>query len=298
MEIQGAFTITERSGVTLANFQVKISLNASFNWSAVNPDASDIRFTTSDGFTQLNYWIEDWDYINKEATIWVKIPQLPANSQVTIYMYYGNPSATGIGWHTTSSGGWYAGDGDAVFDFFDDFEGSSLNTSKWVINAANYLVSNGVLRINVGAVRTNDLFNLNSNYILEGRIEYLNYWWSYSGTLTAVGPGFCSGYTCSGNSGSDATVLYMRNYASGSVYTWIGSGAASWYDAGISYVFYSLNNVWYILGEKLYPSGVTLTKDRTDVRSYSFSWSKNPTKITLGAFHGVSTYNIQDTAYD
>ena len=44
------------------------------------------------------------------ATFWVKVPSLPASGNLTIYMYYGNPSAT-----NTSNG-------SATFYFFDDFE--------------------------------------------------------------------------------------------------------------------------------------------------------------------------------
>jgi len=53
-------------------------------------------------------------------------------------MYYGNPSASS------------ASDGDATFEFFDDFEGDSLNTSKWPSiegYTPTYSVSNSELYI-------------------------------------------------------------------------------------------------------------------------------------------------------
>ena len=57
-------------------------------------DFGDIRFTADDGVTELSYWIEekvDGDY----AIFWVKIPYIPAYpNTVSIYIYYGNPSAT------------------------------------------------------------------------------------------------------------------------------------------------------------------------------------------------------------
>ncbi|RLE48498.1 MAG: hypothetical protein DRJ31_07160, partial [Candidatus Methanomethylicota archaeon] len=56
-------------------------------------DFSDVRFTLSDGVTELPYWIEekvDGDY----AVFWVMIPSIPAYPDKTlIYVYYGNPSA-------------------------------------------------------------------------------------------------------------------------------------------------------------------------------------------------------------
>jgi hypothetical protein len=43
----------------------------------------------------LNYWIESG--INTTTTkIWVKVPSIPASSSKTIYVYYGNPSATSL----------------------------------------------------------------------------------------------------------------------------------------------------------------------------------------------------------
>jgi len=54
-------------------------------------DFGDIRFTDSDGITELSYWIEekvDGDY----AIVWVKIPNIPEST--VIYIYYGNPNAT------------------------------------------------------------------------------------------------------------------------------------------------------------------------------------------------------------
>jgi hypothetical protein len=84
-------------------------------------DYGDIRFTDSDGTTQLNYWQE------ADGKFWVKVPSIPANSTKTIYVYYGNPNATSLS------------NGDATFDFFDDFESGSLN--KWTPLSGTYEIS-------------------------------------------------------------------------------------------------------------------------------------------------------------
>jgi len=79
-------------------------------------DFGDIRFTESDGVTELPYWIEekvDGNY----AIIWVKVPSIPAYPNGTvIYIYYGNPDAT-----TTSNG-------DATFLYWNDFEGETVGS--------------------------------------------------------------------------------------------------------------------------------------------------------------------------
>jgi len=61
-------------------------------------DFGDIRFTSSDGATLLDYWIEELvegDY----AVFWVEVDSIPASpNSTTIYIYYGKSDAT-----TTSS---------------------------------------------------------------------------------------------------------------------------------------------------------------------------------------------------
>ncbi len=95
--------------MTLANYPVRIVLDSSnFDFSKAKPDGSDLRFTTSDGETLLSYWVESWG--EESAIVWVKIPEIPASSTVTIYMYYGNPNAK------------YEGDPKSVFTFYDDVE--------------------------------------------------------------------------------------------------------------------------------------------------------------------------------
>jgi hypothetical protein len=89
-----ALTINNNSN-SLTDYQVLTTLDTQSLISSgkMRSDCGDIRFTDSDGQTQLNYWIESG--CNTSSTkIWVKVPSIPANSTKTIYFYYGNPSAT------------------------------------------------------------------------------------------------------------------------------------------------------------------------------------------------------------
>jgi len=88
---------------TLTDYQVLITLDTQGLISAgkMKNDCGDIRFTDSDGSTQLNYWLESG--CNTTATkIWVKVPSIPASSTKTIYVYYGNPSATSLSSETNT----------------------------------------------------------------------------------------------------------------------------------------------------------------------------------------------------
>ena len=74
------------------------------------PDFGDIRFTDSDGTTLLSYYVEKivpYEY----AVVWVRVPIGPGEAK-TIYMYYGNYSATPAPSHWSN-----------VFIHYDDCEG-------------------------------------------------------------------------------------------------------------------------------------------------------------------------------
>jgi hypothetical protein len=120
---------------TLTDYQVLVTVDTASPISAgkMRSDGGDIRFTDSDGTTLLNYWIQEG--INTSSTkIWVKVPSIPASSKKVIYLYYGNPSATSLS------------NGDNTFDFFDDFLGTSLDTTKWqALSGGSISVSNGEL---------------------------------------------------------------------------------------------------------------------------------------------------------
>jgi len=77
------------------------------------PDFGDLRFTSASG-SPLDYWVEA--KTGSLATVWVEVDDIAASDDTTIYMYYGNATASD------------AGDGDATFVLFDDFGG---DLSQW-----------------------------------------------------------------------------------------------------------------------------------------------------------------------
>lgn len=111
----------------------------------VRDDFGDVRFTSSDGSTVLTYWIESFTS-GSIATIWIKIPLILADpSTSTIYIYYDNTSATSLS------------NGDNAFIFYDHFEGSSLDPTKWTSGPfspkygdGNVTVSNSIATLSGG----------------------------------------------------------------------------------------------------------------------------------------------------
>ena len=103
--------VGESARATGSDFYVKGVIQANF---------ADVRFTQADGETLLPYWLEDitGTVPDRTATFWVKIPHIPQDGML-LSMYYGNREAVDFS------------DGEAVFDFFDDFRSNVLDSKKW-----------------------------------------------------------------------------------------------------------------------------------------------------------------------
>jgi hypothetical protein len=111
--------LTFSGATTRANSVIGITLSAN-SYQHMNADGSDLRFTTSDGTTPLNYWIDSWNPAG-QSKVWVKVPQA---GTTTIKMNYGNPAAAP------------ASAGAGVFNFFDDF-----NNGLWTKVANNPVIT-------------------------------------------------------------------------------------------------------------------------------------------------------------
>ena len=100
--------VISNSGASLSYYQVLVKLNNSnYDFSRAKPDGSDVRFTHSDGTTELKFWVESWNNSTQLAYLWVRVPS-PGNGDTTVYLYYGNPAASS------------QSDGQSTFDYFDD----------------------------------------------------------------------------------------------------------------------------------------------------------------------------------
>jgi len=101
--------IQENSGNALNSYQIRIDL---LYQTGMDPQFNDLRFTTQDGTTLIDFWIETFQNASG-AVVWLELPNLAANGSTDIYAYYDNPSASS------------ASNGPATFIFFDDFSSFS-----------------------------------------------------------------------------------------------------------------------------------------------------------------------------
>ncbi|WP_457750863.1 DUF2341 domain-containing protein [Thermococcus sp.] len=135
--------VNNTNGVNFTNYVLNFTMSG--NWSALYP-----YITTLNG-TRLYYWY----YYNPSQDVtlfWVRF-NLTSSLQY-LKLFYGN---------STAYNPIYT-DPRKVFTFFDDFEGTSLNTSAWNIpssqNLSDYNVSNSLLELKSGQwLWTNENFS-------------------------------------------------------------------------------------------------------------------------------------------
>ena len=98
------------NGTTWELYNVTGALEASGTnnnfWSLVNLTGADIR-VFDQNYNQMYFWVEEWDYANQRAVIWVNVT---ANSS-ELNIAYGNPSALTSRYMN----------GSGAFEFYDDF---------------------------------------------------------------------------------------------------------------------------------------------------------------------------------
>jgi hypothetical protein len=131
-----AVQITNSSGSNLTDFQVNISIGTSALIASgkMQSDCDDIRITDANG-KLLPHWIEENNPGCNQPTdtkIWVKAPTLPT-SGATLYVYYGNSSATNVG------------NGNNVFEVFEDFSDLPSDWTAESSPSTNWNVVDGEL---------------------------------------------------------------------------------------------------------------------------------------------------------
>ena len=194
---------TNSGSTDVTDYQLKLDFdNTDFDFSRANSDGSDIRFLDSDDRTPLNYWIKNWDSSGQMATIWVKV-SINANSSKKIRMYFGNENASNASNIADT----------ALNGLGDDFDGSSLDTSKWNTSGATgtWTVSDSAVKHtgsgdNVSESLISSLSVPTNNFAVNARVK--------ENSSEDVAIAICSNddgsnyyYTGWGNSGSEIRIL-------------------------------------------------------------------------------------------
>ena len=132
--LSATVTVTNEGDVELTDWQVPIDLtDMNFAYADALADGADLR-ASSDGINaDLSYWIENWT-ANGDSRVWVKVPAIPANGSVDIYLTYGDAMLMD------------ASDGDATFELFDNHEDDDW-TDKWSENGGGLVEGMGAMTV-------------------------------------------------------------------------------------------------------------------------------------------------------
>ena len=109
-------------GSSLSGFQVKINLSKIEEDAGATISSKDIRIFSKYGETKFCYEQKNGECNeSKSNAIWLKSSLSHGSNLFKILISYGDGST----------------DGNAVFDFYDDFSSPTLNTTKWDTFAGN-----------------------------------------------------------------------------------------------------------------------------------------------------------------
>jgi len=191
----------------LTDYQVMINITYD---SDMNSNFSDIRVVNETSGETVPYWIENKSNGNW-CKIWFNASYIPASSWCndTYYLYYGNPSASS------------ASDGDAVFEFFDDFV---TDLSKWVVSS-DIVIENNALKIPAA--------NDNANYL---NSAYTNAALNPQGTALEIKTKISGGtsndfWNVGWRQDADTVYVSWHSYSTGRDYDLLikGVDAGAWY---------------------------------------------------------------------
>ncbi|MBK7172939.1 MAG: DUF2341 domain-containing protein [Bacteroidales bacterium] len=216
---------------SLANQQVEVTLSSG-EYTNMKSDGSDLRFYDYAN-NNCEYWIESWNTAGT-STIWVKVPTSGSDALV---LYYGNAGATAVS------------NGNTTFEFFDDFNGSSLG-ANWQQNTSggSVSVSGGIVTITCSTNSTGQAYisseytPAGTSYLLEAKHQEGAYnrnrfyasnslfggsptgfdygYFSETATAASTSKVFWNGYPTSTSMTSNTNYITQWRITDGSTYNW------------------------------------------------------------------------------
>jgi len=169
-----------QSSATPGPFQqiVKIPISQFSSYLYDNNTTANFEFYYANN-TIIPSWIESVN--GTTIVVWLKLYSIPASTQITIYLGFASKSinllsssgTTGIG-EAPQLSPTYAqyDDGVSVFSFYDNFAGTTLNTSKWTSYYNSYITVNNGITFGSGGLC---FIETNTKYSISNIVEmYIN----------------------------------------------------------------------------------------------------------------------------
>ena len=245
-------------------FTINIDSTNDAFWEHVKSDGGDIRFVDVEGNTVAYNSTANgasFDYANKSATIYVKIPSLSAGEKKSIYLKYGNADAT-----TQSD--------ETVVPIWEDFEGPTLDTTKFdTPGGASVIQSGGVATLKNDNWSWDAWLQTKETFArVEGK--ELRMKWKTSGGVHNM-----MGWRNSGIGGSYSQLVYSLHL----------SGGTGWYiyenGSQRTYLGSYPENIWYELRIVLKATGATYYYRTVGVETWTQLYDSNyssETNLKLG----------------
>jgi titin len=197
------------------NFPVLVSLTGLSN---INANGTDIRFTDSNGTTELAREIES--YSAGTLVAWVKVPVLSTSANTDIYMYYGNSSATSEPSPSSAYGSQKVWD-DGGSSYFKGVWHLADPTNSVDSTGVNNGTNHGVTATSSGKINGAGSFNGSSKYIDIGDAEVV------TGTALTFGSWVSPHDVTASNRD---TIVGKNGYSTSGGYTLQTSGTSIVYD--------------------------------------------------------------------
>ena len=266
---------------TGAGFQQLLTINMSKYKTYLRPKLNNTAFYYYNG-TKVYSWIEsNLSNASKYTDVWVKLnPSVVHGTNLTIYMAIGNMTSnyinattSGIAPELTPTYGSYD-NGRNVFNVYDNFKGTALNTSLW----KDYLGTGASITINNKLVITQSTSSEGSamiyskiNYTVPQIFDVFTLPFSNNGQYVFMGESTTnSSYTVDPSlydlygieaGGAAAYVLRVEG-SSGSITTYSGSGGLGYSKSVVYSMIWPAQNVEYAYlnySNKISPADVSFT---------------------------------------
>jgi len=319
---------------TLSSFCVDVQVNYDAH---MNNDFSDIRFTDADGISLLDFGIDLNDDGTKKkvngnsATFVVKIPFIYPNIFKTIYMYYGNPSASSTAdleaLSSASEGNWFDHfisnrSSEYTYTSFQWDTGNSIIKGTG-LGDASYIYPTGLeLKNLIAKTRIQRAIGGGNSYTFQTRVSNNNYWFisAVISRIASADPNF--GFVLNGTptnvlAGTDDLLndewyLYQFNLYDTDIYMHFeGSGSDETYDetnpnvsdAGYAKIIFGDNAVrgqvdYLYIRQNTKPFPTTSVEDEQEAGSYTILMDSatgdiKAGKLSLGCTDFPGSYTLK-----
>lgn len=164
------------------NFTYEMTIDSLQYSTYINANWSNVEFTSEIGYP-LNAWIEDnASNTSSNTSVWIHLPNIPSHGSLKILMLFLPKSdfmlskfgPMGEAPQLSKSYGAFD-DGGLVFNFYSNFNGNTLNESKWSLlslgSGGNLSISDGFTLYQNGIILSRKMFSGNAGIIFTGYLH-------------------------------------------------------------------------------------------------------------------------------